>query len=205
MSDRKKEIKKILEGANPQKHKPDINLNNVDIHIKDGIGFVSAEQVNINKRVVKKKILKYDEEKYISPAQAKKLKDLIDRAVKYDKAAGIPVAKSYAKWWGILKNHFNVPKYHLIPAEKGEYAIEWLRKRIVIDRPKLKLGNKKDRETWRKEHYKAIHARIRQLGLSKADLYIYCEKRFGKSIISLKRLTDEELEKLYHYIMSKKK
>lgn len=136
---------------------------------------------------------------HINAAQARKLQKLVEKATEIEEKAGKDRGKAYAKWWSKLKNQYNVPNYQAIPAHLGEHAIAWLTQQIAIMRPKLRRN---DNTLWRNEHYKAIWAKARSLGMSKGEVYALVRDRLGVQIISLTKLGEQNLKKLYNIIMS---
>ena len=107
----------------------------------------------------------------------------------------------YGKWYGRLNRRFRVASYRMIPAEKGEEAIAWLQRQRAILKPRLR---RRDNPGWRKDNYRGIFARAKQLGLSKDDLHRIATERLGmdKPVTSLKELGERNLEKLYNIIFS---
>lgn len=99
---------------------------------------------------------------------------------------------------------FKISSYKLLPKDKYEEALIWLRKRNAYKGKKvLRQGNK---EEWRKEQYTAIYFKANNLGMSKEDLYLFATEKLAlkKPLTSLKELSDTRLEKLYKYIIVKK-
>lgn len=141
-----------------------------------------------------------DREKNISAAQAKKLQDLVYRAAERDAGGDEKkIGRKRSKWWKMLKDHFEVPTYHDIPAHLGEHAIKWLQQQIAMNRPKIRRTNN---QAWRNDHYRGIWARSREIGMSKGEVYALVAERLGKQVTSLKNLGERDLKKLYHMIMS---
>lgn len=152
------------------------------------------------KTVVRPQIVRGPE--FISPAGARKIKGRIDTLVKMDIAAGEPEEnkpKLYAKWHGMLKNHFEVVSYLEIRADQEQQAIDWLQTLKVLNRPKIRRA---DNTMWRNDHYKGIWSRAREAGKSKADVYQVVLDRLGKRVASLKNLGERDLKALYSYVMS---
>ncbi len=147
----------------------------------------------------------YDENKYITDSQAKEIHDLIDELVSM-LSSGTPEKRSklYPQEWNAFKKHFKITKYQLLPKELYEDAIMWLKKRKAYHgRPKLRKNNN---ALYRQDYFKSIYARIKDLNMTKEELFIFAEKELGlkKPISSLKDLSDTRLKKLYHKIYSQK-
>lgn len=162
---------------------------------------VAGRDININtRRVVRTTVAAPPGS--LSPAQAKRLKDAIDQLVAIEATGGVLEGDRpslYAKWYGILKNQFAVASYKEIPAARADEALAWLKQVAARNRGKLRRG---DPAAWRNEHYKAIWARARQLGLSKGDVYAIVLARLDKRVLSLKALSDSSLRHLYQIIMA---
>ncbi|WP_457571281.1 ORF6C domain-containing protein [Desulfovulcanus sp.] len=193
--DLNKKVFKLLKDAQPKT----TEKGGINIHGDKNI--IASRDVNIVRKQVIKNEIKYDPEKHISSKDAKTISDLIKILVKAEESAGMSRSKAYAKWYGKLKNLFSVNSYKEIPKKDADYAINWLKQQIAIERPKLKIRNK---DEWKKQLYKAIYAKCRKIGWCKADLYQYISNRLNKKIISLKQLKNHELEWLYEYMKSKK-
>lgn len=154
--------------------------------------------ININKKETIRNEFKPGPE-HITAAQARKLQKLVEKATEIEETAGVDRGKAFAKWWGRLKDLYNVGTYREIPAHLGEHAIAYMTQQIAIMRPKLRRN---DNSSWRNEHYKGIYARARQLGISKGEVYAIAFDRLGVQVISLTKLGEQNLKKLYQIIMA---
>ncbi len=160
----------------------------------------------INNPVYKKVTeIVYDEDKYITDSQAKEIHDIIDELVSM-LSSGHPEKRSklYPQEWNAFKKHFKITKYQLLPKTSYEDAIKWLKKRKAYHgRPKLRLT---DKTRYRKDFYKGIYARIKNLNMTKEELFVFAEEelKLKQPINSLTELSDTRLKKLYHKIYSKK-
>ncbi len=159
---------------------------------------VAGRDVNINKRVTVRGVVKPGPE-HITPKQAADLQDLVRKAADHDVAGGMSRAKAMAKWWTVLKRNYGVPTYREIPRELGDEAIAWLKQQVARGRSQLR---RTDNPTWRAEHYAAIYARARELGISKGEVYAIAHDRLGKRVTSLKQLGERNLKTLYNVIMA---
>jgi len=159
---------------------------------------VAGRDVNINKREVTRLSVTPGPE-HITEEQAKRLKDLLDKAAKIEIAAGSDPRKTYAKWWSELTNRYQVTSYRLIPRALGDEAIKWLQQRAAMLRPKLRRSNP---SAWRREHYTTIWARARELGMSKGEVYSLVKHRLNVQVVSLKQLGEHNLRHLYNIMMS---
>lgn len=146
--------------------------------------------------VIKNEVIRGPE--FISPAGARKIKGRIDTLVKMDVAAGSTNDKAYAKWWKILKDHFQVTSYYEIRADQEQQALDWLQSMKVLNRPKIRRTNS---TMWRNDLYSGIWARQAQSGRSKADVYQLALEKLGKKVVSLKQLGERDLKALNAYIM----
>lgn len=168
-------------------------------------------QVGINQgtiiktdKVVKKNEIKPNIENHISEAQAKEIKECIDKIVEINEQAGKGnKSKIYPETWQSFYNRFKITSYKLLPKETFEDAITWLKQQIAFEhRPKLRKSNN---DQWKKDIYGAIYAKSQKsLGLDKQGLYDFAlEKlKLKTPINSLKDLSDTRLNKLYKLIFS---
>ena len=160
---------------------------------------LAGRDVHINKRTIRRTKVQPGP-KHISPEQAARLQQLIEKAVEQDVTAGEERHASYMKWWSILKKHYAVPTYREIPRHLGEDAVSWLKQRIAMGRSKLR---RPDPQEWRRQHYAAIYARASELGYSKGEVYAIAKSRLGVQVTSLKSLNQGNLKKLYGILMAR--
>lgn len=106
---------------------------------------------------------------------------------------------TYASAWISANKQADVNSYHEIPAEKFYKVEKWLIKQIAIVSAMPSAPSKAT--DWRKSRYKAIHAKCKQLDIDSQRID-YMRNNFDKT--SLVDLTDDEVEKVYRWIISKK-
>jgi hypothetical protein len=161
-----------------------------------GDNIIAGGDVSINRHVVRKNVVTPGPEHIAGPV-AKRIKDLIDEIAAIDKETGH--GETHRRWWTKFYRALDVTSYHLIPVERGEVAIAWLERQRAMQRPKLRRTNN---EAWRKQHYTAIYARAKQIGLDKEQLYAIALERLPlkSPITSLKELGEQNLEKLHRII-----
>lgn len=136
---------------------------------------------------------------HITRLQAYKLRELVHKAAKIEALSGKQSeGEGRKKWWGKLKRKFKASPYQAIPAELGDVAISWLSQEVAKLRPKLR---RRAPQAWRKEHYRAIWARAKELGLNKDEVHDLATAKLGKVVSSLTKLNQRELIKLYNIIM----
>lgn len=157
-------------------------------------------------KFVKRNEVKPNSDIHISEKQAKTIKDLVDEIVRINEQAGKAnngVGKIYSYTWSSFKNKFNVASYRLLPKEKFEEAVIWLRKEIGYKhQPKLRKNNNSE---WKKRIYTAIYTRSQNnLNLEKQEILdlAFDRLKLRKPISSLKELSDTRLKKLYDIIMN---
>jgi len=137
---------------------------------------------------------------HISEAHKRKLRELVEECVRRDAGADRSLAQRYArKWWSALAKQFRVGTYHFIPAEKGEEAIAWMQQNRAKLRGRLR---RTDHQGWRDSFLPGIYGRAKELGMSKGDILALVHERLGLRVISLRSLSDRNLERLYQVIMS---
>ena len=161
----------------------------------------SRVTIRNNETIVKKNVIKPGPE-HISDQEAYKIQQLIYKLAERDAATGYAnceVGKARAKWWLILRKHFEISSYKLLPSHLFDEAMTYLRQHKAMTRSKLKKTNKSE---WRNEHYSAIYARTGQKHISKGELYALVNNRMKLRITSLKQLNDTNLKKLYNIVMA---
>ncbi len=156
--------------------------------------------VNIenNKKKIKKTVVTPGPE-HISSAQAYKIQQRIRELADLEITSGTEPRKAYARWWTILKKHFQVTSYKLIPADLFDEAMDFLTQHKAMNRPKLR---KTDNKRWKGKYYTAIYARCNERGISKAQLYALIKDRMGLRVTSLKQLSDKNLKHLYNIVFA---
>lgn len=102
--------------------------------------FVAGHDIQIQTRkVVTKTIVHTDPGgKHITNETARKISDLINEYIDNCITAGEDGKCAGQRIWSSLKREFNVTTYKEIPFIESERAIEWLRFKLVMVRPKLK-------------------------------------------------------------------
>ncbi len=146
-------------------------------------------------KIVKKTEIIYDKNEYISDSQAKEIRDyVLDIAQR---------TKSYRKEYNALYDKFKITSYKLLPKDKFDEAIKFLKRRKAIYRPKLR---KIDESKLRKEYYAGIYARAKQLNMNKEDIlnFAITSLDIKTEITSLKQLSNTRLKKLHKKIFSRK-
>ncbi|MCL2040878.1 MAG: ORF6C domain-containing protein [Bacteroidales bacterium] len=159
---------------------------------------VSGDFIKTEK-VIRKTDIIYNPDEHISDAQAKEIKDRVQK-IAQERAAESKQRPSYQTAYVSFYNRFNITRYQLLPKDLYDDAIKWLDKQIAIHRPKLRAI---DNEQYKKDYYKPIHTRARQLGI---DVYEFAVTALDlkEPITSLKELNDKNLKKLYDKLFSKR-
>lgn len=169
--------------------------------VEGNSNIVAGRDLNVHTdRIIKKTIVQTDPGgKHISNYTARKIKELVDEYINMHSDAGCDSRGAAGRIWSRLKIKFNVTTYKEISLDDSDDVIRWLYAQINMTRPKLRKTNS---EKWRISLYKPIYARARELGISKEGLYILAQNRLSlkRPIVSLKELTQKNLEKL-HRIM----
>ncbi len=166
-----------------------IGNNNIQV----GGDYVTTE------KIVKKISIVPNYDIHISDQQAKAISDKIKEIGQKN-----PTKNFYSKLYGLLKKRYNVDSYHLIPKEQFEDAMESLSKyNASVVRKTLK---NLDNSTYRKEYYKAIHAKANQLNIGHDELYAIINSRLNHKTQynSLTELSDTALRSIYLYFIGKK-
>lgn len=197
MDDIKKKKGEIIDFLSVKARSREPQPTDNSIKIKGNNNNIAGRDLYINKTDVTRTTFQPSDE-HITQRQAKTIKDLVDNLVMKEEAGGMERARAFKKWWGVLKNRYAVTTYLAIPAHLGDEAISWLQQQSAIKRPKIRRG---DNDAWRKELYKAIWARARQVGISKGEVYALALYRLGKRVTSLKQLGEQNLKALHGIVM----
>ncbi|MDY0300027.1 MAG: HNH endonuclease [Trichlorobacter sp.] len=156
----------------------------------------------VTERVVKKTVVQTDPGgKHISNTTARKILELVNEYIDIYTAAGKDSQRAAKRIWSTLKKEFTVTTYKEISSDDSDRAIQWLHAQIAMARPKIR---RKDPERWKQSFYKPIYARAGELGMSKEELYVLAQTRLSlkNPIASLKDLTQKNLERLHHIMIS---
>lgn len=195
---------KSVENAEPNQYKitqKSKGNNNLQIALNQGTVIKTDKVVRKNEVVTNPDI-------HISQEKAKQILDTVGEIVEINEKAGkfrtsADKGKFFAQTWTSFKNRFNVTSYHLLPKEKFDEALSWLKKQIAYEhRPKLRQNNN---QQWKKDIYGAIYAKAQnELGLDKEGLYKFAfdKLKLKEPISSLKDLSDTRLNKLYKMVYS---
>lgn len=136
----------------------------------------------------------------ITSEQKAILKELVDEIVKIE---GLVRKKPrrHPSVWSALNRRMKVTSYHEIPEGKFDAA----HKSLLIEKARLNntISAQKKSPTWRLDRYRAINARAKEFVDGESRYRTYAELKFGTS--SLKELDDDQLNEVYHYVMSWKK
>lgn len=151
---------------------------------------VGGDYVKTERHVVRPKI--EVNENHISEETAHQLQLLITKLVEREVAAGSTREKAYAHWQQALKIKFKVTSYRLIPVERGDEAVSWLRQQKARNNSKIRRNNP---AMFRNDHLGGIHAKIRELGMTKPELYAFSTERLSlrRPLTSLTQLGEQNL------------
>lgn len=175
--------------------------NNLQIGVNQGT-VIKTEKVTKKNEVI------INPEIHITQEQAKRIYDTVNEIVEINEKAGkfktsTDKGRFFAQTWISFKNRFNVTSYHLLPKEKFDEALSWLKKQIAYEhRPKLRKANN---DEWRKDMYGAIYAKAQnELRMDKPALYAFASEKLKLKLPlnSLKELSDTRLKKLYQIMFS---
>lgn len=155
----------------------------------------------ITSKISKTTTVLHDPCKHISDAQAKEVKDRVSKIAEAMKGDRKNNKSPFASAYNALYNRYHITSYKLLPIEDYDDAIKWLDKQIAIYRPKLKNI---DVVQYRKDMYKSLHARAKQLNINIYD-FAQMALELKEPITSLTDLSDMRLKKLYTKLFSNKK
>lgn len=135
---------------------------------------------------------------HISQETAFKLRELVNQIVTVE-ASVKREPRNHAAVWSSMRRKFKYSTLALMPARQGDEAEAYLREQIGrLMSSKSAAAKVPD---YRLKRYRSIHSRVKELGLEdwKAS---YLAEHFGAE--SLTNLTDEDLERFYRAVFSKK-
>ena len=145
----------------------------------------------------------HNPEKHISDAQAQQIKEKVIECAIILASDGSNKKSLIQKQYGKLYRKYGITKYSLLPKEKFEDAMKWLKKEVAASRKVLKENAPTE---WRKTQCASINARGRQIGMDREALLIYATQvlELANTLSSLKDLEDEQLQKLYNKMFGKR-
>lgn len=179
--------------------KNSIQNSNVIYGDKGIINSGTINNIKTEKYTTKTKAIVEPSKIHISEDTARRLQDLVKEIVDLEqKLKNNP--KSFQAVWASLNKHCGVATYRLIPIEKTDKAITYLRKWIgrlssSKSAPK-KVGNE-----WRSKKYAYI--KINTKGLLDEWLRDHLLQKYG--VESITELNDVQLQKVYQSVASKKR
>lgn len=159
---------------------------------------VAAGNVTIHQNPVIVKTQAVPGALHISQEMAFKLRELVNQIVAIE-ANVKRDPRNHPAVWGAMRRKFKYSTLPLMPARQGEEAEAYLREQIGrLMSSKSAAAKVPD---YRLKRYRSIHSRVKELGLEdwKAS---YLAEHFGAE--SLTELTDEDLERFYRAVFSKK-
>lgn len=157
----------------------------------------TVNQIKTERHITTVKAVPKPGDEHISQQQAATLTALVNEIVELE-AKLKKQPKTHRAVWGALNAYMSVTRYLLIPAvgfEKAEkYLRQWLgRLNSMASAPK------KDNDEWRKRKYAYI--KINSKNDAEA-INAYLLKNFA--VTSLTELSNDELDKVYRYVASRK-
>jgi hypothetical protein len=151
--------------------------------------------INTKKHVQRVEITPDD--RHISGEQKERLlavnKELAERL------AGENGRPDYSAGHRLLQSHFGITSYLLIPREKFDEALAYLKQQRAINRSKLRRRNP---DAYQKDFYRAIWARAGELGWGKPEVYQFAFEKLElkRPISTLKMLGPNQLKSLSEFI-----
>lgn len=137
----------------------------------------------------------------ISEAQACRLKELVAEWVVTHNQVKPRSPLTHQAAWTKLNRRIKVATYRATPASDFDDQEKWLLKQAAIIRSMASASGKDD--TWRADRIKAIKTRASR-NLGDANIYKpYIKRTFGAD--SLTDLANDELQRTYNWVYSKKK
>lgn len=176
----------------------DGNNNNVIYGDNSVINSGTINNIKTEKYTTKTKAIVEPNEIHISEDTARTLQDLVKEIVELEEKVK-KAPKSYQAVWSSLNKHCGVATYRLIPVEKTDKAIAYLRKWIGR-LSSSKSAPKKVGNAWRSKKYAYI--KINTKGLEDW-LMLHLQNKYAVS--SITELDDAQLQKVYQSVATKKR
>ena len=135
--------------------------------------------------------------RHISVEQRKKINAVIGELA--ERLASEDGKPNFAAAHRMLQHRFNVVSWLLIPCEKYEDALGFLRQRCAINRSRLRNRNP---VAYQNDFFRSIHARREKLGWDRPQLHEFAFAKLGlkKPIASLKDLGPIQLKSLAEFM-----
>lgn len=172
--------------------------NNVQVGVNQG-QIIHTEKVKQITEVL------HDPNTHISDTQALQIRERITEIAGMVATNKGGIGSMIKKEYNAFYSQFGCTSYKLLPSDKFEEAMNWLAKRTAYHGKKnLRQG---DTPEWRKKQYTAINTRARQLGMDRDNMLMFAQERLElkQPLESIKDLSHTRLQKLYNFIMNKKK
>ena len=184
------DVQRVLAYINNSGKMGNVNIAHGDIHINN----------TVNPRIVRKNEY-VPQPGDITSAEASDLKILVDEIADLEQKIK-QKPKGHGAVWAALNRKMKVTYYREIKQVDYPKAVAYLRQwrgRLKS----TKTFKKDDSSAWRKDRYKAIKTIAKkELSMSDLQLKYYITDAFGTG--SLTELKDEELERLYRRLITKK-
>ena len=190
--ERRSEISNLIGDIKPRKSNGNTNSSGSSSVVTQG-SIVVHGNLTLNDT-------KYPQRDSFNQVQIQRIQQLIYNLADLDIACGYTSTgemNARRKWWYILRTHFEVSSYKLIPVEKFDEVILFLTNHL------RKLQNKAaetSNSKWRNKYYSAIYAKCKETGLSKEQLYEMIDQYLNVTVTSLTDLTGSQLKHLYNII-----
>lgn len=139
-------------------------------------------------------------EQHITDEQAAKLLELVNEVARLEETLK-QKPKGHRAIWGALNAHCEVPKYRLIKLDEFPRAKRYL-DQWIGRLNSMATAPVKDEDAWRKRRYAYIKINSHD-EVSAAAVQKYIATKFKAA--SLTELSDEDLEKTYRYVASRKR
>lgn len=164
---------------------------------------VAGGDITYTQKLTKRNEVKPDAGgRHITDNEAYEIKEKVKKYSDLMKEAGLNA--NPAKLWSRLYKHFQVASYREIPFGCADEALKIITIETAKVRPKVRRRNL---EAWRKQYYNAIWAAVNQLGMQKEEVYdfAFANMELKNRIVSLKELTQKQLQELDRKLKSKLK
>ncbi len=133
------------------------------------------------------------DERHVTTEQRDRLREVIGEVA--TRLAGDNAGPNYAAVHRMLQRRFNVASYSLIPRERGDEALSFLKQQRATYRSRLRRRNPAAYEA---DFFRAVFSLAGELGWDRASVYGYAREKLAlkNPVMSLKELGPSQLKLL---------
>jgi len=195
--DRDSELARLIENLAALLPAPADTVNqNVRVNGHRNVVHVAGRDIIRTEKFVRRNTITPDE-RHLTIEQRERIRDVAGELA--DRLAGDGGEANFAAVHRMLQRRYQVASYLLIPRERYEEALGFLRQHRVINRSRLRGRNP---VAYQNDFYRAIFAGARELGWDREQVHRFATEKLGlnSSVASLKALGPVQLKTLAGFI-----